>query len=75
MRKRALASVAMAIMFLGAAAAGPLEDGSSAYQRGDYATALRLWRPLAEHGDPRVQYNLGLMYGMGSACRWMMPRR
>ena len=30
----------------GPAVAGPLEDGYAAYNRGDYATALRLWRPL-----------------------------
>jgi TPR repeat protein len=30
--------------------------------RGDYAAALRLWRPLADQGDAAAQYNLGLMY-------------
>ena len=35
------------------AVAGPLEDADAAYDRGDYATALRLWRPLA--GRPRFR--------------------
>ena len=48
------------------AVAGPLEDGLEAYEKGDYATALRLWRPLAEQGDADAQSNLGLMYG---GCR------
>jgi hypothetical protein len=41
------------------AIAGPFEDGMAAYNRGDYATALRLFRPLADTGDPSAQ---------GAAC-------
>ncbi len=41
------------------------ERGEAAYVRGDYATALREWRPLAEQGYAYVQYALGLMYGKG----------
>ncbi len=26
------------------------DEGLAAYQRGDYATAIREWRPLAERG-------------------------
>jgi TPR repeat protein len=36
-----------------------------AYQGRDYATALRLVRPLAAGGDPRAQYMLGLLYHRG----------
>jgi uncharacterized protein len=46
----------------GTVSAGPLEDASAAYQRGDYATALQLIRPLAEHGDPAARFRLGVMY-------------
>jgi uncharacterized protein len=46
--------------------AGPLEDGVAAHDKGDYATALRLWRPLAEQGNAYAQYNLGLMYDYGT---------
>ena len=44
-----------------------LEKGYAALQGGDYATATRLLRPLAEQGDAEAQYNLGRMYegGMG----------
>ena len=53
-------------------------SGLTAYQKGDYATALKEWRPLAEQGDPAVQYNLGLMYvdghgvpqDYGEAIKW-----
>jgi hypothetical protein len=49
----------------GAATAGPLENAVSAHQRGDYATALSLWRPLAEQGDADAQFRLGVMYESG----------
>ncbi len=39
--------------------------GVEAYERGDYATALREFRPLAERGDAAAQHNLGIMYGNG----------
>ena len=39
--------------------------GIAAYERGDYATALSLWRPLADQGFATSQYNLGVMYERG----------
>ena len=65
MLKRILAGVVLSLMLTGGAAAGPLEEGVAAYQRGDYATALRLWRPLAEQGDGLAQSNLGVAYDEG----------
>jgi TPR repeat protein len=47
------------------AMAGPLEDAHAAYERGDYATAMSLWRPLADQGDTVAEDNLGLMYFRG----------
>lgn len=55
MLKRIIAGVVLTLMLTGGAAAGPVEEGVAAYKRGDYATALRLWRPLAEQGDPRAR--------------------
>ena len=37
----------------------------AASQREDYATAYRLWRPLADQGDASAQNNLSLMYNNG----------
>ena len=70
----------------GAAVAGPYEDGVAAYVRGDYATALRLMRPFADHGLAAAQNNLGLMYYSGLraarkrvqfplAQRWLSKQR
>ena len=41
------------------------DEGVVAYGKGDYATALRAWQPLAEQGDAAAQYNLGLMHETG----------
>ncbi len=63
--KRILAGVVVAAMFCGGAIAGPSEEGWAAYQRGDYETALKLWRPLAAQGNAFAQSNLGFMYDSG----------
>ena len=39
--------------------------GKDAYDRGDYATALREWRPLAEQGNHSAQFFLGVCYANG----------
>jgi hypothetical protein len=57
-----LTTLLMLVALVGAAAAGPLDDAVAAHQRGDYATAVRLIRPLAEQGDAAAQYNLGDAY-------------
>ena len=47
------------------AAAGPLEDAAAADDKGDYATALHLLRPLADQGNAQAQFKLGSMYDDG----------
>lgn len=39
--------------------------GIDAYIKGNYATALREWHPLAELGVAEAQYLLGVMYANG----------
>jgi uncharacterized protein len=53
----------------GAAVAGPLQDGVAAVNSGDYASALRLFRPLANQGDDVAQFDLGLIYSTGHGVR------
>ena len=43
-------------------AAADFATGLTAYQKGDYVTAAKEWRPLAEEGEASVQYNLALLY-------------
>lgn len=57
--------VLFAVLLPAAAGAGPLEDAAVAYSRKDYATALRIWLPLADLGNPAAQFNVGLMYDNG----------
>jgi TPR repeat protein len=63
--KHALAAILLMLSSAAPVAAGPGEDAVAAYARGDYATALRLLRPLAEQGDAQAQYNLGVLYDNG----------
>ena len=39
--------------------------GNEAWNKNDYATALKHFRPLAEKGDARAQTKLGWMYYRG----------
>ena len=69
---------AVLLVVLAAPAWADWDEGVAAYDRGDYATALREWRPLAMQGNAAAQYNLGLMYSKGrgvpqdhaEAVRW-----
>ena len=47
------------------ALAAPIDDATAAYEGGDFVTALRLLRPLAQAGDPLAQVDLGRMYDRG----------
>jgi uncharacterized protein len=55
-----------ALMVIGAFAssvhAEPLSDAQAAFDRGRYATALELWKPLAEQGNAHAQVGLGSLY-------------
>ncbi len=42
------------------------QAGLDAYTDGDYATALREFRPLAEQGVAEAQYSLGVLYDNGN---------
>ena len=41
------------------------QKGLIAYNKKDYATAIREWAPLAEQGNTIAQLNLGMMYAQG----------
>jgi uncharacterized protein len=59
---------ATVILVLGGAApvaAGPFDDAVAASAKGDYASAVRLLRPLADQGDAAAEFTLGSMYDLG----------
>ena len=48
-----------------ALAADLLAEGAAAFEAGNYREAATIWRPLAEEGDPKAQFNLGLLHETG----------
>lgn len=47
------------------ASAQSVNAGIEAWQRGNYAGAVSIWRPLAQAGDADAQFNLGQAYRLG----------
>ena len=62
--KRIALAVALVVALAAPAWAG-VEEVKAAYERGDYAAAVRGLRPLAAEGDARARFSLGLMYVFG----------
>lgn len=75
MRKSLSAALCAAAMFVHAThafaqiptaqASGDVKHGVEAWEGGDYATAVKLWRPLAIKGDADAQFNLAQAYRFG----------
>ena len=61
----ALAALLLAALVVPARA--DFQDGVKAYNQGDYAAALKQWKPLAEGGHGDAQNNLGIIYDQGKA--------
>ncbi len=64
--KSLLAALVVFLSLVTPGLAGPFEDGVAAYERKDYAAAMRILRPLAEQGNASAQNNLGVMYAIGN---------
>ncbi len=54
----------------GGARVAEADAGADAYARGDYATALSEWLPLAERGNTTAQLQVGLMLRDRQGVRW-----
>ena len=65
LRRTFRAASRMAMTLVEIALPLPFEGAVAACKRGDYATALRLLRPLARGGHHAAQNTLGMMYGQG----------
>ncbi len=63
--RAAAALMATASLFIATPAIADVLAGVTAWERGDYATAVREWRPLAERGDADAQFNLAQAYKLG----------
>jgi TPR repeat protein len=60
-----IAWMVFAVASLVWAAPADFAVGLAAYQKGDYAAALKEWQPLAESGSADAQFNVGLLYEAG----------
>ncbi|WP_199221274.1 tetratricopeptide repeat protein [Maritimibacter sp. 55A14] len=64
----------------GTLSAGDFDAGAEAAAEGDFATAIKKWRPVAEAGNSVAQHNLGVIYrnGLGvpinyeEAAKWSL---
>jgi uncharacterized protein len=64
---------------LASPALADFEAGLDAYKKGDYVTAAKEWRPLADDGSAAAQLNIGLLYldgkgvpqDYGEAVTWL----
>ena len=63
--KRTILTAALLVSLAAPAWAQDFDRGDDAFERGDYATALREWEPLALSGDARAQFAIGYLYGSG----------
>jgi len=72
-----LCLVATAVMFL-YLNQPDFDEGVAAIRNHDYATAIKIFKTLAEQGNTKAQFNLGVMYYQGQgvpkdykeAARW-----
>jgi len=64
----AITTILLLAPIAAAAGGGPYDQALAAWRRGEYATAYRLWLPIADEGDPDAQFYLGYMseYGQGA---------
>lgn len=65
MKAKTFLIIASLLLFFNVAWADMFADGIAANQRGDYASAARIFQRLASQGDADAQYNLGVLYMNG----------
>jgi TPR repeat protein len=66
MKRTILAAAFVAILgSTGVSWSADFDKGFAAYKSGDYAAALREFKPLAQQGDASAQFTLGMMYANG----------
>jgi TPR repeat protein len=71
MRKLAVITIALTALAATPAAAAPttVKSGIEAWQKGDYAGAVAIWRKLAEAGNADAAFNLGQAYRLGRGVK------
>ena len=72
--KKYLFGIVFIIYILVGCANTHYQNGRDAFDRGDYDTAVKVFRSLAEKNDPRGQYALAIMYDMGEGVPRIQKR-
>jgi uncharacterized protein len=67
--KQAIVVIPLLLSFATPATAGPYEDAQVAESRDDYATAILIYRSLAEHGNLAAMARLGYFYELGVSVK------
>jgi TPR repeat protein len=57
----------MLLALIAGPASADIDAGMTAFEQGDFEAAAAELRPIADRGDPRAQYILGVMYHNGLA--------
>ena len=57
--------LAVLLIVAGLPVSAGYNEGVAARERGAYKTAVREFKPLAEQGDAKAQFALGVMYNTG----------
>ena len=67
MRRLLILPVLLLSLLVGiSASSADFQKGADAAKKGDFATALREWEPLAKQGHKHAQHNLGWIYENGN---------
>src|SRR5580704_10557314 len=64
-KNRLLMGGAVAFLLMIPAIASDEPGGLKAFRAGDYETAFKIWKPLADKGDANAQCDLGIMFQKG----------
>src|SRR6476620_9915568 len=65
MNSKHLVAAVLVALLSAPLSAQTVKAGIDAWQRADYASAVAIWRPLAEQGDADAAFNLGQAYRLG----------
>lgn len=65
MNRRLVIAVAVLLGTSAPLGAQSVQAGITAWQHSDFESAVRIWRPLADKGDPDAQFNLAQAYRLG----------
>ena len=63
--QKLLGAAAVLAALVASPALADVKSGVDAWQRGDFAAAVKEWRPAADRGDADAQFNLGQAYRLG----------